>query len=359
MLRLETNMHGRKILLLPVVGWTILVGGCAAAATKPDAPAAKDHVDIAYAQFVLSAEGTQPYDLSSLPQVPAECGAAPTAAAPAAGGVALLAPVLTALISKIASTIGAELEKWVDAEVAKYSSDVSGKPTRVGFYSSQLWFRKTGSQDQYSCFVIALNKCAASTVDQNAGVCPVPPGQEPRILIVGQYKLTGEDLQVRPLFGRVRGFDAKRNESEKEASIAATLKFESVWWDGHEGHTEPPTTVKVLAVKFAPTDQDPGIDLAFKHKNPDAHSPDKYLFADWDTLPLLPRPPRSPGSEGTVAITPEVAESNTPPKGLTLIKKVLGDNSSQISDALKSALDSLCGKECAASSTSGSTPKAK
>lgn len=332
-----------------------VVGGCAVAPTKSDEPAAAYHADVAYQQFVLTANGKMPYDLTSLGQVAGECGATSAPRAPPAGGVAILGAALGAAISEIAKAVVTELQKLVDTEIAKYSRDISGKPTRLEFYAPKLWFhKKGGSSEQYSCFLVVLNTCAASAVDKVKGVCPHTPGNQARVLVIGQYKLSGEDLQVRPLYARVRGFEAKRNTAEKEASIAVTLKFESVWWDGQEGHTDAPTTAGLIAMKFAPTpgdDSDPGIDLRLEHKDPSA--PGGYAFADWEALPLLSRPPRSPGSNGTLTVTPELAETNSPPEGLTLVKKVLGGNSTQISSALENALKSLCGKTCASQSSSG------
>jgi hypothetical protein len=314
---------------------------CACVDTPTKAEQPKSHVDLAYTQFILHAGGsndTQPYNLSGLQGLPGECGA--TGVPPKAGGGAILATLATSLLSKMADAIVKELQNLINAEVAKYSSDVVGKPVRVGFYSPKLWFTKPGAADQYSCFIIALNKCDASQVDKDKGVCPNESGAHARVLIVGQFKLTPEALQLRPLFGQVRGFEAMRNAAEKEASIAATLKLDSVWWDGHEAHTAAPMTATALSLRFVPTSgdaDDPGINLAVQHRD----STGKYAYADWDSLALLPRPPQSPGSEGTVAITPSVAETNSPPKGLTLIQKVLNDNSGQISSALESALKNL------------------
>jgi hypothetical protein len=324
-----------------------LLGGCAGTATKPEAATAPTHVDVTYRQFVLSSDGKAPYDLTSLGRVAGECGASSAPSAPRAGGVAILATILASLVGNVASAVESDLQRWVNAQVARYSSDIAGEPTRVGFYSPDLWFRKgDGSPTRYSCFLVVLSKCPTSSIDKDTKTCPNAPETQAQVLIVGQYKLTRESLQVRPLYGRVRGFEAERNEGEKEAGIAATLKFESVWWDGHEGHIEAPLTLKVLSMKFHPTpggNQDPGTDLAVMRRI----SPGRYAFAGWDTVPLLPRPPRSPGSYGTVTVTPDLAETNSPPEGLRLLKKVLGENSSQISDALKSALQSLCGKACA------------
>lgn len=325
----------------PIALATASLCACAGMPTKPDDSKPTMHVDLVYDQFVLSADGKSPYDLTSLQNVPAACGAA--AAPPRAGGVAILASLATSLAGAAASAIVSELQKWVNAEIAEYSWESTGKPVRVGFYDAKRWFSVPGDAARYSCFIVALNSCEASQVDTDRNVCPAV-GADTRVLIVGQYKLTGEDLQIRPLFGRVKGFEAKRNPTEKEVSIAATLNFESIWWDGHEGHREAPVTANVLSLKFVPTSggpSDPGIDLPVQHKDP-VHG--GYAFADWESQPLLQRPPESAGSDGTASITPTIAEANSPPKGWVLVQKTLSSNSSQISSALKSALQSLVPK---------------
>lgn len=313
---------------------------CAGLASQPEVGQQPMHRDLAYDQFVLSADGKSPYDLTSFQGLPAECGA--TAAPPKAGGVSVTS-ILSSVVDKLATAIVNELKKWVNAQIAEYSNETSGKPARVGFYDDKLWFTHPGEAAKYSCFIVALNRCVTSQMDESRKVCK-PESADNRVVIVGQYRRTSEYLQVRPLFGRVKGFEARRNPSEKEASIAATLKFDSVWWDGHQGHTEPSMTAKVLALKFKPTSGepgDPGIDLPVEEKDPHGH----YALADWGVEPLLPRPPQSPGSSGTTSIIPTVAETNAPPRGLTLIEKALGDNSSQISSALKSALETLIPKK--------------
>lgn len=348
-------MSNRAVSGLVAILTATILGGCVVAPTKTDQTTHASHADVVYQQFVLTADGKMPYDLASLGQVAGECGATSAPRAPPAGGVAILGTVLGAAIGEMAKAVVTELQKLVDAEIANYSSDIVGKPTRLGFYAPKLWFhKKGGSSEQYSCFLVALNACAASTVDKVKGVCPYTPGNQARVLVIGQYKLSREDLQVRPLYARIMGFEAKRNTAEKQASIAITLKFESVWWDGQEGHGDAPRTADVIAMRFVPTpgdDHDPGVDLPIEHKDPS--TPGGYAFADWETRPLLPRPPRSPGSDGTLTVTPEVAETNSPPEGLALVKNVLGSNSTQISSALQSALTSLCGKTCASQSGSG------
>lgn len=323
---------------------TSLLGGCATAATKADA--SKKQVDVAYQQFILSEDGTKPYNLTFLPQLAQQCGARIQPKV-RAGGVAILGNILVNVISEVASAVTKELQKLVNAKVAEYSTDISGKGTRVSFYSPDLWWStSTDGSRQYSCFLIVVNTCSASSVENPKGVCRYTKGDQARVFIIGQYKLTAEDLQARPLYVRVRGFDAKRNSSEKQVSIAATLKFQSIWWDGHEGHTEAPTTINVFSQKFTPTIgaiDDPGITITPLQ---DPKDPTKVIFKDWSTVPLLPRPPRSPGSDGTLTVTPEMAETNAPPEGLKLISKVLGGNTTQISNALDSALKSLCGKAC-------------
>jgi hypothetical protein len=318
---------------------TTALMGCADIATKPDASSPKEHVDLAYTQFILKKDVSPPIDVSLLGQVSEQCQGPPTERT--AGGTDIFSSVIGSVISYIAKAVVTELQNLVNAEIAKYSSEVVGKPSRNGFYAAQNWFVKsvpdagTSASDVYSCFAVVINKCPAASVDKGTGLCPSTVDNA-HVILVGQYRLTKESLQVRPLFGQVKGFEPKRNASAK-ASIAATLKFESVWWDGHEGHNEAPMTSEFLSMNFNPTDGgpgDPGIDLAIKHK--DAHN--QYVFDDWSARPLLVRPPQSPGSDGTVSVTTTVAEANAPPELLTLIKKELGDNSSKLSSALQSAL---------------------
>jgi hypothetical protein len=169
----ENKMSKRAVPgFIAIVSATIL-GGCVVAPTKVGQPTATSHADVVYQQFVLSADGKMPYDLTSLGQVAGECGATSTSRAPPAGGVAILGSVLGAAISEIARAVVIKLQKAVDAEIARYSSDIAGKPTRLEFYAPKLWFHKTGgSPEQYSCFLVALNTCAASAVDKVKGVCP-------------------------------------------------------------------------------------------------------------------------------------------------------------------------------------------
>jgi hypothetical protein len=319
---------------------------------SPDAASAAKHFDVTYQQFVLTEDGKKPYDLTFLPQLAQQCGATAQVKA-RAGGVAILGSVLLTVIGKVAGIAVTELGKLVDAQIAKYSIDMTGKDTRVGFYSPDLWWSTSDDASrQYSCFLIVVHACAKSGVDKEKNVCSYAKGDQANVMIVGQYKLTAEDLQVRPLYVRVRGFDAKRNDAQKQVSIAATLKFKSVWWDGHDGHTESLPAIDVFSMKFTPTsgaDGDPGKAILPPQ---DPKSLSKVIFKDWSDLTLLPRPPRSAGSDGTVTVTPEIAETNAPPEALNLIKKVLGGNSTQISNALQSALKSLCGKDCTAPASS-------
>jgi hypothetical protein len=342
----ELAVRVAKCWLLVSLVVTPVLGACAALGSKPGGEKPDDekpatHVDLAYTQFILHSESQslKPYNLASLRDVPQECGV-PEVSVPKSGGVEVL-KLADSLLGKMASAIENVLQKWVDAEIAKYSSDVVGKPAHVAFYSPQLWFRKPGSSDKYSCFIIAMNKCDKTKIDKDRGSCPNASAEDARVLIVGQYRLTPEFLQIRPLWGQVRGFEAKRSGSD-EATISATLKFESVWWDGHQGLSVAAAPATVLTAKFKPTDDgpnDPGVDLVVKHK--DAAAPGGYAFADWDLQPLLPRPPQTEGTDGTVSVIASVAEATSPPEGLKLVQKLLKEHGSDISSALSNALQGL------------------
>jgi hypothetical protein len=321
-----------------------LMTGCVIDPAKPDTGShdSDTQASVSYVQFVGNAKGETPVSLAEFsPQVRAECMKVPPAATPPnAGGVAILASVATALIGSIATEIVNELKKLVSAEVAKYSVTETGKSTHVQFYSDANWFSRDGGADRYSCFAIGLAKCAKSTQSEN-GQCQ---SKDLRIVIIGQYHLTNEYLQVRPLAASVLGFGAKRGTGD--ASIAATLKVDSAWWDGHEGHQETLKDMKVLSATFTATADDAPAPEQLKimsvNKAPDGKV--TLSFPSWETQDLLPRPPQSPGSEGTVTITPTIAEANKPPGDLDWLNKFLGSNSSDISSALKSALGELVPK---------------
>jgi hypothetical protein len=317
--------------------------GCALDPSPPDPASHSDmQTSVSYVQFVGNAKGETPISLAEFsPQVRAECMKIPPAVAPPkAGGVNILASVATALIGSIATDIVNELKKWVSAEVAKYSVTETGKPTHVQFYSDANWFSRDGSSERYSCFAIGLAKCAKSSQSED-GQCS---SKDLRIVIIGQYRLTNEYLQVRTLAASVLGFGAKRGTGD--ASIAATLKVDSAWWDGHEGHQETLKDMKVLSAKFTATADDAPAPEQLKimsvHKAPDGKV--TLSFPSWETQDLLPRPPQSPNSEGTVTITPTIAEANKPPGGLDWLNKFLGSNSADISIALKTALGELVPK---------------
>ncbi len=321
-----------------------LLTGCVIDAANPQAasPESDMRTSVSYVQFVGDEKGETPVSLAEFsPQVRAECmKVPPPVAEPKAGGANLLASVASALVGPVATEIVTELKKYVSAEVAKYAVTESGKATRVLFYSDAMWFSKDGGTDRYSCFAIGVAKCPKSSQTEN-GQCP---DKDLRIVIIGQYRLTNEYLQVRPLAASVLGFGAKRGSGD--ASIAATLKVDGAWWDGHEGHQAALKDMKVLSAKFTPTADDAPapeqLEIMTVHKGPDHKI--TLSFPAWETQDLLVRPPQSPGSEGTVAITPTVAEASKPPGSLDWLNKVLGSDSANISSALKSALGELVPK---------------
>src|ERR1700722_40385 len=95
---------------------------CACVDTPAKSEEPKLHVDLAYTQFILHAgenNSTEPYNLSGLQGLPGECGAA--GVPPKAGGGAILATLAASLLSKMGDAIVKELQKIIDAEVAKYS----------------------------------------------------------------------------------------------------------------------------------------------------------------------------------------------------------------------------------------------
>ena len=98
----------RHFLFKPLATAALAASLCACFDTpaKPDEPSHGPHLDLAFDQFVLSPDGTQPYDLSSLQKVPAECGAKGHEAE--AGGVGILA-VATKLIGLASTAIVNEL----------------------------------------------------------------------------------------------------------------------------------------------------------------------------------------------------------------------------------------------------------
>jgi hypothetical protein len=345
------DMEGsmRIMLLVGTACMAVLASACIDTPSKPEDKPQPTHVDVSYIQFVLSHDDKTPVDLSNLPIPREECGGTPArGGSPGAGGVGSLTAIATSVIGSAVTAFVKDLKGIVDKEIAKYSVSQAGKPVQEAFYDPALWRAKPSSSDRYSCFVIMLTKCNGEA-DAKAS-CPV---SDARIVLVGQFRLTNEYLQVRPLYGTVKGFGAKLNPQPPKdtpdgkktlpATIAATLKFDSVWWDGHQGHSESPESMTVLSAKFAPSPEPYDLKVLVDEK--DATGKATLLPAPWETLPLFPRPPQTANSYGTVKVTATVAEANAPPSGLKFLQKVLGDDSADISSALKTALSNLVPKK--------------
>jgi hypothetical protein len=319
---------------------------CTGSPVKPDAASVPgSHVDVAYTQFIVTdanKAGTEPVNISGLPLVRQECGglAVQHGEVPPGGGLGILATLATSLIGKAVTALVTDLKNWVNKEAASYATSASAKASRDPFYSSANWYTKAKDSARYSCFAIIETKCQKATGDTTS--CDKA---DARIVIIGQYRLTSEYLQSRTLYGAVGGFGATRNQDalkaatpeKPAASIVATLKFSSTWWDGREGHVETPITAEVLSSKFNPSDDASPTPVPLKVLV-DKDAQGNPTVANWEDQPLIARPPQSPGSEGTVDVIATIAEANPIPGDIKLLQKVLGDNSADIATALKSAI---------------------